>query len=223
MSRGRGRGPRRPQQQQQRPPDQVRSYSSAATEDDAISTEGMTFWLDGIQFTCHGRLSVFDLGEFASRAEDAGPVDNINDPGVIRIIADFLHGMLGDPTYADVTRHRRQHKTPDGVMQQVVFDLITDAAGRPTVRPSPSPAGRSAPPSPPAVSPSPAGPPAAAVVPAARQRAVMAALAAVGDITFADLPDETEPETPEREPVIRRVSLGHPDRPVTVEPMTETG
>jgi hypothetical protein len=193
-----------------------RSYSSAATEDDAVSTEGLDFWLDDVRFVCHGRLSAFDLAEFAGRAEDAGP--EIADPGVVRILGDFMHTILGDPTYADVTRHRRAHKTPDAVVQQILFDLIEATVSRPTARPSPSPAGPPGPVSPPAVSPSPGTP--ALSVPA-RQAAVLRVLAAQGDVTLAGPPAEPEP----RAPVVRRVSVRHPGRPVTVEelPETETG
>ena len=145
----------------------------------------MTFRLDGVLFTCHGRVSAFDLAEFAGRAEDAGPEDNIADPGVVRILADFMHGLLGDPTYAEVTRHRRAHHTPDPVMQQIIFDLIEDSANRPSPRPSPSPAGPPAPVSPPAVSPSPVS-----LAPEPAGLAGVAAeawgrLASEGDIIFA--------------------------------------
>ena len=168
-------------------PDRVRSYSSAGGDEEETSTEGMTFRIDGVLFTCHGRVSAFDLAEFAGRAEDAGP--EINDPGVVRILADFMHGLLGDPTYAEVTKHRRVHRTPDAVMQQIIFDLIEDAADRPLTRPSPSPAGRPEATSSAGASRSPATAPAsrgadlAGIATTAWDR-----LSAEGDITFAELP-----------------------------------
>ena len=173
-----------------------------ADADQDVSTEGMTFRIDGVLFTCHGRVSAFDLAEFAGRAEDAGP--EINDPGVVRILADFMHGLLGDPTYAEVTRHRRVHKTPDSVMQQIIFDLIEDTADRPLTRPSPSPAGPQAPASPPAVSPSPATAPSRGAELAGLAATAWDRLAAEGDISFADLPDQV-PE-PQEGPA-RTVSL----------------
>ena len=115
-------------------------------EDQAVSTEGITFRLDGVLFTCHGRVSAFDLAEFAGRAEDAAPEINGSRRG--RILADFMHGLPGDPTYAEVTRHRLVHQTPDSVMQQIIFDLIEDSVDRlyPGRRPRRSAAGPASPP-----------------------------------------------------------------------------
>lgn len=193
-------------------PDKIRSYSSAGGTEEETSTEGMTFRIDGVLFTCHGRVSAFDLAEFAGRAEDAGP--EINDPGVIRILSDFMHGLLGDPTYAEVTRHRRVHRTPDAVMQQIIFDLIEDAADRPSPRPSPSPAGRPEATSSPGASRSPATAAAASQGTDLARLADSAwdRLAAEGDITLADLTDDPAPEPPPAGPVTRRVSFGHPER-----------
>jgi hypothetical protein len=221
VSRSRGRG----RTQASRSPDDSagRTYSSAATEDDAASTEGLWFRLDGVKFTCHGRLSAFDLAEFAGRAEDAGEDSDIRDPGVIRILADFMHTVLGERTYVEVTAHRRKHRTPDEVMQKILFDLIEDTVNRPTASPSPSPAGRPVPVSPPAVLPSPAGPPLAESAARLRSVAALQALAAEGDVTFADTPGEHDPTAEERPPVIRRVSFAHPEKPVTVEPMPTAG
>src|ERR1700748_3626429 len=103
-----------------------RTYTSAASKDDAASTEGLTFELDDVEFTCHGRISAFDLAEFAGPVADAGNADTA-DPAVLRILTDFLRVVLGDKTYAAFTRHRRVHKTPDEVVQQILFDIIEDA------------------------------------------------------------------------------------------------
>lgn len=197
--------------------DKVRSYSSAGSAEEETSTEGMTFRIDGVLFTCHGRVSAFDLAEFAGRAEDAGP--EINDPGVIRILSDFMHGLLGDPTYAEVTRHRRVHRTPDAVMQQIIFDLIEDAADRPFPRPSPSPAGRPEATSSPGASPSPATEAAASRGTDLARLAGTAwdRLAAEGDIMLADLTSPPEPEPAAAGPVTRRVSFAHPER-LVIEP-----
>jgi hypothetical protein len=198
-----------------KPPDTPpprRSYSSAATDDDAATTEGIDFWLDGVQFICHGRISAFDLAEMAGRAEDAGP--EITDPGVIRILSDFTKSILGEQTYYELTKHRRKHRTPDAVIQQIIFDMIEDTIHRPIRKPSPSPAGPETVTSQPDVSPSPVSEPAAPADGARRERA-LAMLAAQGDIRLA----AAGPPTPAgpRPPTIRTVSFEHPEKGVKVE------
>jgi hypothetical protein len=217
--------PRRRPQDHQPPAGQApprRSYSSAggaATDDDAVSTEGMEFDLDGVTFICHGIVSAFDLAEFARAAGDAGP--DIADPGVIRILADFMQGILGDPTYDDVTRHRRKHRTPDPVIQQILFDLIEDLANRPTQPSSASPDGQPAAAPQPDASPSPAGTEAApdrAAMPAA----LAAALSEDGDIIFASaVPAATAATRSAGRPAtVRTINLGHPER-FTEAPLPE--
>jgi hypothetical protein len=132
-----------------------RTYTSAAGKDDAATTEGLQFTLDDREFTCHGRISAFDLAEFAGPVADAGNADTA-DPAVLRILSDFLRTVMGEQTYAQFTKHRRVHKTPDEVVQQIMYDIIEDASDRPTNAPAPSPAGPGGPALAPAVLPSPA-------------------------------------------------------------------
>jgi hypothetical protein len=217
------------------------NYSSTASPDDAVSTEGITFTLDGVTFACHGRISIFDLSEFAGPAADAG--EDSTDPDVVRMLADLMRMVLGADTYRLVTKHRRAHQTPDAIMQQIVMDVVGAVnGGRPSARPSPSPAGEPAPARSAAVSPSPASPPAswppqdvrapaspawtppdprAPVTPLAP--AVLAALASTGDITFAAPPAAATPRDPlavKKPARIRRLSLAHPERGVQVEDQT---
>jgi hypothetical protein len=189
-----------------------RSYSSTAAADDAVSTEGVTFTLDGVAFTCHGRISTFDLSEFAGPAADAD-ADN-PDPQLVRVLADMMRLIMGPATFRAFTAHRRAHATPDSLVQQILLDIIEDATGRPSARPSPSPAGPRPTPAQPAASPWRAG------VPGQPDRrlpdAMLAAMARDGDIRFADAP------APDAEPAphpatIRRLSLAHPERGVTIE------
>jgi hypothetical protein len=196
-----------------------RDYSSAATDDDAVSTEGIDFTIDGEPFVCHGRISAFDLSEFAGPASEAATADQVSDPAVVRMLADLMRMVLGDDTYRQVTKHRRLHRTPDSVMQQLLMDVVGAVGERPSARPSPSRGGRPPRVSSPAASPSPAGP-------AAGRMAALAALAANGDITFADPPPDgsdvisaPEPGTAGR--IVRTLSLAHPDRPVRIT--TQTG
>ena len=114
-----------------------RSYSSAGRSDEVATTEGITFDLDGVTFTCHGHLSAFDLAEFAGPVADAPDPENVSDPGVLRILSDFLRALMGQQTYIAFTAHRRKHRTPDEVVQQILFDLVEDVTSRPFPKPSP--------------------------------------------------------------------------------------
>ena len=200
-----------------------RTYSSAATPDDAVSTEGIDFTLDDVMFICHGRISAFNLSEFAGPAADAG--DNIVDPDVVRLLADLMRMVLGDSTYREVTKHRRKHHTPDSVMQQILMDVVGAVGGRPSARPSPSPAGRRPAARPAAVSPSPASPPEPATDTAPERvltAQMLATLARDGDIRFApgDAATAPNPASGKRAATVRRLSLAHPERGVQVEERT---
>jgi hypothetical protein len=227
-----------------------RSYSSAATPDDAVSTEGIDFTLDGVRFVCHGRISAFDLSEFAGPAADA---DNDLDPALVRILADLMRMVCGEQTYREITRHRRAHHTPDEVIQQILMDVVEAAASRPSTRPSPSPGGRRHRAPALAGSPSPAGPapapgqdqnqdqdpewetwspPPSRPAPASPARlgaGALALLAEQGDITFAEPPPTGAPAAVRAAPPgqvrVRRLSLAHPERPVqvTYQDQGETG
>jgi hypothetical protein len=199
------------------------SYSSDSMPDDAVSTEGITFTLDGTVFTCHGRISIFDLSEFAGPAADAGD-DNL-DPRAVRVLADLMQMVFGDPTYRDVTLHRRMRHTPDGLMQQILMDVVGQVSrNRPSARPSPSRAGPPATASPPAASSSPASapqPPQAEPEPEPRvplAPAMLARLAKEGDIVFAPAPPGDAATPPGRHPArIRRLSLAHGERGVEIQ------
>lgn len=209
-----------------------REYTSAG-QDDAVSTEGLTFTIDGTEFTCHGRISAFDLSEFAGPAADAG--EDILDPGVMRILSDLMRAVLGDETYRALRRHTRAHRTPDEVIQQILMDLTEDAVSRPSPGPSQSPAGPAAPvpASSAVVSRSPAGRPATRDhLPPRQRRArqpkvpdrakVVTALASDGgDLRFADAaPRKPRAAVPAGPPMIRRISASGE---TTFEPIPETG
>ena len=100
----------------------------------------MTFRIDGVLFTCHGRRP----SRSTWRSSPGGrrtPAGRSTIPGSCGSWRTSCTGCWVIPTYAEVTRHRRVHRTPDAVMQQIIFDLIEDTADRPLTRPSPSPAG----------------------------------------------------------------------------------
>jgi hypothetical protein len=213
-----------------------RSYSSAASPDDAQSTDGITFELDGVEFTCHGRISAFDLAEFAGPVADAGTGAESADPAVLRILADFLSAIMGPDTYRAFTVHRRTHHTPDDVVQAILFDIIEDSSNRPTPAPSPSPGGPPTPGTAPAGSPSPASaaaPPALDPAPATVPETEtvpdwppaedLAVLAQLGDVSFTDPPPPGTEPAAEPAPRNVRISFAHPERPpvVTDDPTTQ--
>jgi hypothetical protein len=216
-----------------------RQYSSASP-DDAQSTDGIEFELDGVTFTCHGRISAFDLAEFAGPIADAGTASETTDPSVLRILSDFLRTILGDATYRQLTAHRRAHNTPDDVVQQILFDVIEDSSNRPTTAPSPSPAGPPAPGTAPAGSPSPALAAAPAPVPDPApapdqadqdQAAVpdwppaedLALLAQLGDVSFAAPPPPGTEPPPDPRPRNVTLSFAHPERPPVIEDADPAG
>lgn len=199
-----------------------REYSSAATADDAVSTEGITFKLDGVEFTCHGRISSFDLAEFAGPAADADEAEADGrpiDPALVRVLGDLTHVVLGDPTHRQFTSHRRKHHTPDDVVQQILLDVIEEAtSGRPSARLSPSPAGPQPPQPSPAVSPSPAGP-ASPRRPVQRSRRLLQDLQRHGEVLLADAPgpDAATPG-PRQGGRVRRLSLARPGVEIIEQP-----
>jgi hypothetical protein len=213
-------------------PPRKRSYSSSASPDDAQSTDGIEFELDGVSFTCHGRISAFDLAEFAGPIADAGTAAETTNPAVLRILSDFLRTIMGGATYRAFTDHRRAHNTPDDVVQAILFDIIEDSSNRPTPAPSPSPGGPPAPGTAPAGSPSPAlaaapAPAAATVDPELDQTAEpawppaedLAVLAQLGDVSFADPPPAgTEPAEPPTGPRHVTLNFAHPERTVVEDP-----
>lgn len=148
-----------------------RSYTSKpapgadAAEEEVISTEGITFTLDGVVFTCHGTLDAQDFIDLAGPLMDAG--DGWFDPEALAAVARFYRLVLGDESHRAFQAHRRRHRTPSPVVAQIMTDLIEEITARPPGRLLLSPDGL--PPtggSSPAASPSPGSGPA----PAPRQQ-----------------------------------------------------
>jgi hypothetical protein len=155
-----------------------RSYSSKApagteAEEEIISTEGVTFTLDDVEFTCHGQLDAQDFIDLAGPLMDAG--DGWFDPEALAAVARFYRLVLGDESHRAFSAHRRRHRTPPSVVAQIMTDLIEEITARPPGRLSHSPGG------PPRTaassqdgSPSPGSPPAPG--PDLRTREIIAAL-----------------------------------------------
>ena len=206
-----------------------KSYSSkrapgAAAEDEVLSTEGLTFELDGTVFTCHGEFDGNDMADLACPLMDAG--DNWYDPEALAAVATFYASVLGPATYRAFAKHRRTHRTPPSVVAQIMTDLIEELTSRPPDRPSASPPG------PPATgassraaSPSP-GPGRRRKTPAGRASARTTRLALPerarglddGDVSTAPAPPPAGTEPDPMTGMHRTVNLGDPAR-TTVEPI----
>jgi hypothetical protein len=211
-----------------------RSYSSkpapgTSPEEEIISTEGLSFDLDGVTFECHGQLDAQDFIDLATPLVDAG--DGWFDPEAVAAVGRFYRLVLGEESHRAFAAHRRRHRTPAPVVAQIMTDLIEEITARPPGSLSRLPAG---PPktaaSSPAASPSPVSPPAPAPA-AARVASSPAAGGAVDpegiippdwandvDVVLAPAADPAPP-APE-EPVHRTINLGRPG--VQVRELTDT-
>lgn len=134
-----------------------RSYSSkpaAGTDggEESISTEGITFTLDGVEFTCHGTMDANDFIDLAGPLMDAG--DGWFDPEALAAVSRFYRLVLGEASHRAFQAHRRRNRTPPSVVAAIMNDLIEEVTARPPGRLSPSPAGP-----PPTAASSPAGSP----------------------------------------------------------------
>lgn len=106
-----------------------RSYTSAPREQ-----VPRVFDVDGVEFTCTGQLSKLDVSEFARLA--AAGTDSVTPAGVA-ILADIFRSLLGSD-YERFRTHCREHGTDDGTLLEIIGDLISEMAERPTSRPSDS-------------------------------------------------------------------------------------
>lgn len=132
------------------------SYTSegapgATDETEVVSTEGLTFDLDKVTFTCHGSLDANDLIDLAPLL-DAD--ETWFDPAALGAVGSFYEQMMGTASYRALQRHRRQHRTRPSVIAQIMFDLIEEVMRRPPAKSSSSPGGP-----PPTGASSPAAPP----------------------------------------------------------------
>jgi hypothetical protein len=108
-----------------------RSYTSKQGASDAPQRE---FDLDDVTWVCEGDISVLDLSEYARLATQGVDSDS---PEGMAILADVYSGLLGG-SYQKFREHCRKNGTGSDVLVNIIGDLITDAADRPTNRPSDS-------------------------------------------------------------------------------------
>lgn len=187
-----------------------RSYSSSSGSDEAVSTEGMTFDLDGVTFECHGVFDVNDLTDLATALMDAS--ESWVDPEALGAMGHVFRTIMGEEAYKAFRRHRREHRTSPEVVSKIMMDLVEDITRLPTTRRSASPGGPpgQAGPSSPAVSSSPGS------RKAARGRSP---LPVPGRVLPADVPDgdvttAPAPGSPAQEeaPMRRVVNMGDASR-----------
>jgi hypothetical protein len=197
------------------------SHAAPGTEgDETISTEGVAFELDGVEFTCHGQMDANDLVELAPLL-DAGEGQWL-DPAALAAVGHFYSQVMGRATWAQFSAHRRAHRTPPSVIAQIMMDLIQEVVDRPPARPSPSPSGpQTTGASSPAGSPSPASPGERLVRLPPNQAAdpegiIPRELAALGDVVLAPPPPAEGWEDP-MAGTHRVINLGKPPDQVRFE------
>lgn len=193
-----------------------RTYTSQATApgtegDETISTEGITFELDGAEFTCHGQMDANDLVELAPLL-DAGE-GNWLDPAALAAVGHFYSQVMGRASWAQFQAHRRRHRTPPSVVAQIMMDLIEEVTLRPPDRLSPSPSGPettgasspAAPASPALAEQAVRLPPAGAVDP---EGIIPREMALDGDVIVVEAP--AQPASDPMAGKVRTVNLGRP-------------
>ncbi|MFD1547018.1 hypothetical protein [Nonomuraea guangzhouensis] len=111
-----------------------RSYTSAGAQQSSDGSKP-SFELDGVEFEAEGTISTMDLAEFARLATTG--VDSGSAKG-IAILADVYLSLLGEKTYERFREHCRKHGTDGGVLVEILGGMISEAADRPTSRPSDS-------------------------------------------------------------------------------------
>jgi hypothetical protein len=85
---------------------------------------GVSFTLDGVEFTCNGRWSSFVNSDLASRALRADPA------ALLALTAESFLLVLGRAEYERFTRHVIEHETPEPVIADIAAWLNDQAAGR---------------------------------------------------------------------------------------------
>lgn len=121
-----------------------KSYSStpapgAPPDQDVVSTEGVSFTLDEVEFVCHGELDGQDMIDLAVPMADAA--DGFFDPEALAAVGRFMRQVMGEDTYRQFAAHRRRRRTPQQVVADILMDLVQEITARPPGKPSPSPSG----------------------------------------------------------------------------------
>lgn len=181
-------------------------------DEEVVSTEGLSFELDGVTFDLHGQFDGQDMIDLAMPLADAG--DGWYEPEALAAVGRFYQQVMGEETYRAFSRHRRKQRTHPQVVAQIMTDLIEELTDRPPGKLSRSPAGP--PPvvvSSPVVSSSP-GWAAAAVDP---EGIIPREMAGEADVVLAPPPGQ-EPAADPMAGMARVINLGDPAR-TRVEPI----
>ena len=203
-----------------------KTYSStrapgAQPDQDVVSTEGVSFTLDDIEFTCHGELDGQDMIDLAVPMSDAQ--EGWFDPEALAAVGRFMRQVMGEDTYRAFAAHRRRKRTPQQVVADILMDLVQEITARPPGRPSPSPSGPPATgPSSPAASPPPALAPARAMHspagPAVDPEGIIPPeMADAVEVVLAAPPGPGQEHPDPMAGMHRTINLGNPDR-TRVEP-----
>ncbi|MDX3100443.1 hypothetical protein [Nonomuraea angiospora] len=112
-----------------------RSYTSRTNQQSgSAGLPTQEFDLDDITWVCESNVSVLDLSEYARLAQQGVTAESSEGAA---ILADVFSGLLGS-NYQRFRLHCRKNGTEPGVLVEILRDLISDAAQRPTQRPSDS-------------------------------------------------------------------------------------
>jgi len=105
----------------------VRDYTSAPAEGETSPLAGLSFRLDGVEFSCQGDLSILEVAELARVSVSGGDMEEAAKLGLI------------------AEQFRAAFDTANSVLLTILADINTEvqnaverAAGRPTMPPSPS-------------------------------------------------------------------------------------
>jgi hypothetical protein len=110
-----------------------RSYSSG---EQPAEVDPFEFKLDGVTFVCTGTVTLLDISDLATLANE----DITSARGAAAVGSIFRAGMEEQyPAFAD---HVRKHHTHPDVLVRIMNDLVEYVSRGPTGPPSPSLAGR---------------------------------------------------------------------------------
>ena len=120
----------------------MRDYTSAPAEGETSPLAGLSFRLDGVEFSCQGDLSILEVAELARVSVSGGDMEEAAKLG---LIAEQFRAAFGPAEYARFREHCAAYHTANSVLLTILADINTEvqnaverAAGRPTMPPSPS-------------------------------------------------------------------------------------
>lgn len=124
----------------------MREFTSPAPpgQETGNPLEGIKFTLDGVEFQCHGRMSVLETALLASAVTEDSWAGN--GTGGMAAVADFLRVAFGDEEFHRFRVHARTHNTSDHTILEIMDSIRMEVEGNSealTDRPTPSQSGSS--------------------------------------------------------------------------------